>query len=599
MIIKNEDLSGYLLNMRKSIRVLLLCTSVFMLSGCSIISLLRFTPDPRFDGIYVVDSYSESGLHHFVYQFFPNNRYSSAFYNNMTEQDLKAAITIWSKDTSRKPSAYSKKDGEIRVSFANRLGVSSEGNLYNSRFYSITEKGVKFEFNTKEKLKTRALNIYSTQGNLLFSGLLDKIIAGGGESFILKYSNFNVLYNAKNNVELFKARYISEELDGTDGLMMSYKNSHFGLIDSSGKEVQPFIYDGMKYLGNSFFALMKGGKWTINKKNGDEVISLNRGETPAKSIIAGDIIPISIGNKFKFYSLSDHKYLNFIASRFSQTLFSNKFFEVKAEKGWVLINNKGKEVLPFYLSSIYHVQNYILATDLTGVSAIFTEDGKQYSTAMKGKLSPIISDEYLSKQNESPIFILKVGKLKGLVDVLGNVVVKPAHYDKIKYLGNKHFALKNGFSNSRVTKIYMQDKGVMPFEVKTAKYINGENFIIQDFNSRYGLWNSTDSYWALKPSNYQLIYKGKSSEYQTFLACDDEGKEFSDYSKCHTGVLKEDGTVIHPAEFKGYTAIYGEYFYNGIDGELQVYHLPEMSNIMNVEGRYLSVIHDDYLIISD
>jgi hypothetical protein len=570
-----------------------------MLSGCSIVSLLRFTPDPHFDGIYVIDSYSKSGLHRSVYQFLPNNRYYSAFYNNQSEQNLKATLAIWSKDTTRKSSAYSKKDGEIRILFANRLGISSEGNLYNSRFYSITEKEIKLEFNTKEKPKTRALSIYSAHGKLLFSDLLDKIIAGGDESFIFKYAGFNVLYDVNNNAELFKARYISEELDGTNGLMMAYKKSHFGLIDPSGKEVLPFIYDGMKYLGNNFFALIKDDKWTINKSNGEEVISLDRGEAPVKSIIAGDIIPISINGKFKFYSLSDHKYLNFITNRFSQTLFSNKFFQVKAEKGWVLISNKGKEVLPFYLSSIYHVQNYILATDVTGISAIFTEDGKQHSAAMKGKLSPITSNEYLSKQNESPIFILEVGKLKGLVDSHGNILAKPSHYDKIKYLGNKHFALKNGFSDSRVTKIYMQDKGFMSFDVKTAKYINGENFIIQDFNSRYGLWNSTDSYWALKPSNYQLIYKGKSSEYQTFLACDDEGNEFSDYSKCQTGVLKEDGSVIHPAEFKGYNAIYREYFYNRIDGELQVYHLPDMSNVMNVEGRYLSVIHDDYLVVSD
>jgi len=56
-----------------------------------------------------------------------------------------------------------------------------------------------------------------------------------------------------------------------EGLIIASAGEKYGLIDKSGKEIIPLVYDDMSYIAKGKFMVSKGGKWFYTDKTGIEL----------------------------------------------------------------------------------------------------------------------------------------------------------------------------------------------------------------------------------------------------------------------------------------------------------------------------------------
>jgi len=562
-----------------------------VLSGCVTV---QSSNSIRNDGIYIQESFSSKGKDRIVYQFAPGNKIYTIQQKHLSD----AYVALWARDTSRNALLYTIRDRKLKIyshitdqqRLSKRRGLTNANTLVNSKFYTFTESGIKFEFQVdakKAKKTNRVMDIYSKQGELLFSDELEGINIVAESRFILKYSDHYRLYDTQYNTELLNADYM-EKLKETDDLIMAYQPSGFGVVDSLGKVVLSFIYDDMMDLGKGKIAVMFDGVWSIRDVNNNILAILKKGQKPTGKVIAGSVIPLFERGKIKFYSLLTKQYFNFSASLSSSVSSSDTFFKAAKTNKWVLLKNDGNKVLSFYVSSVHHAYGYIIATDTKGTSIVFTEDSKQYSKGVKGILSPIRGQDYVLYSSVMPLLELTRGSRKGITDLRGNILVEPT-YHSIEYLGNNHFLLDNGKEGS-TRQIYIQGKGITTLPIVSADYFDGDAIIVRDQNKKYGLWSTLQSDWVLKPQDYDLIESGRASQYLKYKVNQGMSHRY--------GVIKEDGSLVSPANLTGTVTIEGDYLYNKKGKQITVYQLPDMREVMNVKGNKVMIEDDHYFVVS-
>lgn len=595
MLVYSVSLSRFVLILKYSI----LLISFGFLSGCATIQNNRVL---HTNGVYIQKGFSHAGVESVIYQFVEGNRLYTTRQKNSSDADVLA----WVNNPNRNAWEYTYQNGKIKVNthindFSRvkaRKYLENGSALAGSKFYRFTENGLKFALTLDSKSINTVTDIYSREGKHLLTGELQKFYTAGNDLFILKYADHSVLYDAEQNKALLRAQFITE-LKGTNTLFMVYQNDKFGVVDRQGITVMPFVYNDMMYLGKQLIGLQQNEQWSIKNLQNNQQISLNEGEIPVGKLLADDILPVLHQKNIKFYSLQSKKPLKLLAKRYARVPYfaglhgsstSNTYFRVaKKVDQWLLLRSNGSVALPMYVSAAYHIDNYLLATDLKGVSTVFDQYGTPYSKPVAGYLSPIYMEDYARKSPTPQTVLLKIknkGK-EGIADMKGNVLLG-ARFKKITYIGNNQFLLDEGQKGTNL-KVYTIHKGLMTLPVSSATYLNGDTVIAQNHDKKYGLWSLKQADWKLPPKDYSFIKKGNTSRYLLY--------QQSKGIKKGVGVLEQNGSIIIPAQMKGDISLYKDYLYQKEKGIFTVYHLPDLAILTRVEGDSMTIEHDKYFVV--
>ncbi|TBR37933.1 WG repeat-containing protein [Marinomonas agarivorans] len=583
-----------------SLKLFLLLMMFVSLIGCTSMQNNRVF---HTNGVYIQKGFSYAGIEHVIYQFIDGNKVYTTRQKSGSEKDVLA----WVNKPNRNAWEYTFRGKKIKVNthvndFARvraRKHLENGGTLAGSDFYSFSETGkLKFE----RKVDTIPINtvtdIYSNQGKHLLTAELSKFDAVGDDLFILKYADHSELYDAKQNKTLLSAQFITS-LKKTNHLFMAYQTDKFGIVDGQGNTVVPFVYDDMMYLGEQLVGLQLKGRWIIRDLKSKQQISLNQDELPVGQLLANNILPIRHQNKIKFYSQQNEQYLKFFAKRYARVpsfshaggvSISKSYFRVAKKTGqWLVLRSNGLIALPMYVSAAHHINNYLLVTDTKGVSTVFDQHGKAYSKAVNGHLSPTYMEDYALKPFNDPTVLLKIKKQgkQGIADLKGNILLN-ARFKEITYIGNDQFVLDDG-KKTKNLKIYTAFKGLMTLPIASATYLNGDTVIAQNQKAQYGLWNLKQNEWLLPPNNYSLIKKGDVSRYLIY--------QETQGLKQNIGALKQDGTIVLPAQAKGAASLNKDYFYQKQDNVFSIYHLPDLDVLARLEGDSMTIEHDRYFVV--
>ncbi len=293
------------------------------------------------------------------------------------------------------------------------------------------------------------------------------------------------------------------------------KNSKFGLIDTKGNTLIPFIYDNLVYLGDLCVATKNKKQGLISLKNEilldfkyDKIQRL--GKTHLKLISKDKVGLASLDGKLILMPVLDD------ITEFGNT----NFFKIKRKNKYYLAKKSNGHIISFGYKHLWYLKGENLSkySNDGKLWGLLDENAKELSPAMYSQIDSFYhvgnTDLYISQ-------VKKDGKY-GLIGVNGQKIAK-AIYDNIQniYFHNfgYFFILRKGKKA-----ILINEKGK-----KGKKFSNFEK--LKDFNTRLALMAiKTNGKYKVFDTNANQVLKREFEDFK------------NNYTKNKKALIKENGT---------------------------------------------------------
>ncbi len=286
---------------------------------------------------------------------------------------------------------------------------------------------------------TKGIFICQSNVNLEDGTYTSKAIDTSSNQLFTSYDSIEAIQNIKENGQVFYS----------DNILKVSKDGKFGLINLSGKELVPCLYDSIepiKYVTNSFVT-EKNGKFGLVDNGGDVIIE----------------------NKYTEINSLTKEYEN--------------GYIVKDENGkFGIINYNKKQVLECKydeIKNVYGSNMYVVKED--GNLELITSDG---TVKLKNKFNEVIS---IDNSN----LILKSGDKYSVITADGEKKLSDYEYLKYAFDGN-YIAKKDG----QYGIINLSEESKVAFECSSINYRKDEGFI--EMTKADGTTNILDTNFAVK-----------------------------------------------------------------------------------------------------
>ncbi|TAH29969.1 MAG: WG repeat-containing protein [Cytophagales bacterium] len=351
-------------------------------------------------------------------------------------------------------------------------------NLNNNTFIELPQKKSIEIINAKlYKVEAENINVYAFQ----------------------PYSNkpFLVIQNAKKIGQFQENR-----------LPFANQSGDWGYTDETGKEVIPAKYTYVSpYLSGKAIVQEKNKMLVMLDKNG-EAINIDKKGTITKTYfdvnVAMDtereVFVVKFAKRFGLINMKNNSLpFGLFAYGFDSLLVDNTNFPyyVKKQKGWAMLKDNDKNILPNLYQSIQplpinevgFVSNYFSFLKQNDRYAIYNIDGNICSDFIFDKL------EFTAIEN---IFLATIAEKKHLINIVGKILLE--NIEQIKSIKYNHFIVQK---NGKVALIDANFKEILPFGYEKLEWYDNNN-IYATQNGKIGLFKLSENKFLL-PCEYTSI----------------------------------------------------------------------------------------------
>jgi len=205
----------------------------------------------------------------------------------------------------------------------------------------------------------------------------------------------------------------------SDGYLLVRKRSFgdYGLIDYNGYEVIPCQYNSLSELGNNLIIADYQGYEGIIDYNNNIIISFKYRDIDAYDSY---LLKVKIGNKYGLINFEEAVVLDIIYDDILN--LGDEIAAVKQSGLWGALALDDTQIVPVKYKKVQtYKDKYIKTKSVNNFYGLYSRDGKQ-----------ILADKYSKFDLNNGYFIVKEGKLYGLVNANGQVLTT-SKYNKIKY----------------------------------------------------------------------------------------------------------------------------------------------------------------------
>ncbi len=262
-------------------------------------------------------------------------------------------------------------------------------------------------------------------------GFIDSL---GTEKIPFKYDKV-VPEEEKKAKNYNEENYIDYRYDGfSEGLAVLHRDTLYGFIDKTGKEIIPFIYQYAYGFKNGLAWVKKNGKWGMVNKNGIESMPCEYDMAP--TIKGKEFIALESVNEKLIRAIKDKKagFCNTqgkvaISFRFDYAArFANGLAPVKENGKWGFINWQGEKMISSVYDWVVDIGNYYSSPFDKGYAIVYQNN--RYSLIdKKGKqLTPTTYDR--EPEFINGLAVAKNGTQVTIINTKGQVVyIHPSfHY---------------------------------------------------------------------------------------------------------------------------------------------------------------------------